>query len=189
MRDGATHLDPEDLAGLIPTTVRSRTELDAWEQVGILEARRWLLGTRRRPVTTIVSERFLRELHRRMFGATWRWAGSFRTHDTNLGVPWEQLPAAFRNAVADARTWIAQSTYPDREFATRFHHRLVQIHPFPNGNGRWARLAIDGWAYASHHALPSWGGVPIDRAAYIAAMHQADAGDLKPLQAFMWSEP
>lgn len=88
----------------------------------------------------------------------------------------------------DTRTWIAQSTWPDHEFAARLHHRLVQIHPFPNGNGRWARLAIDGWAYARRHPLPSWGGVPIDRAAYIAAMQSADAGDLRPLQNFMWSD-
>jgi Fic-DOC domain mobile mystery protein B len=124
---------------LIPAYIAYRRELNEAEQENIARAQDWALNRRRDPLR----EKFVQELHRRMLGDVWRWAGKFRTSERNLGIALYEIPVALRQLLDDTKAWIEYKTYPPDEIAVRFHHRLVQIHPFPNGNGRHARLMAD----------------------------------------------
>jgi Fic-DOC domain mobile mystery protein B len=137
--DNATPLTPEEREGLIPTHVTLRSELNELEQQNILEADRWAFSRKR----NVVEHAFLRGLHRRMFNRVWRWAGVYRTSERNLGVERHRVEPELRQSIDDARYWLEHQSYPLDELAVRFHHRLVVVHPFPNGNGRWSRLAAD----------------------------------------------
>ena len=139
--DGAaTPLTPEECDGLIPAHITQRNELNEFEQRGVEEGDRWSFSRRR----DLLSERFIRTLHKRMFGRVWRWAGTFRKTEKNIGVvdP-AQIPTQLRLLLDDTRYWIEHKTYGPDEICVRFHHRLVAIHPFTNGNGRHARLMAD----------------------------------------------
>ncbi len=183
--DNATPLTPDERNGLIPTHVTSRSELNELEQRNILEADRWAFGRKR----NVVDEAFLRGLHRRMFNRVWRWAGTYRTSERNLGVAHYRIEPDLRQIVDDARFWIEHQSYPDDELAVRFHHRLVSVHPFPNGNGRWSRLAADLLIVRQRGDRFTWGraNIQADRNArrrYIEALHAADDHDLGPLVRF-----
>ena len=87
--EGATPLDPDDVAGLIPKHINTQGALNEWEQLNITEATQWLYkGIQRK---SLLTEAFVRELHMRMFGKTWKWAGTFRNSDKNIGVDWTQI--------------------------------------------------------------------------------------------------
>lgn len=186
---GATPLDPDEARGLIPGHIRTQAELNQWEQANVLEGSAWAVRTRERDV---LSEHFVRELHRRLFGATWRWAGTFRTSGKNIGVDPAQIAVKLRELLEDARYWIEHGTYPLDGIAARFHHRLVVIHPFPNGNGRHARLMTDVLLRRNGATVFSWGGANLETAGdardrYLAALRAADAGNYRPLQEFVRS--
>ncbi len=184
--EGNTPLDVDEAADLLPAHLTGRGQLNAWEQANINLAMEWL---RTRRGKTVLDEDFLCELHRRMFNNTWRWAGSFRRTEKNIGVTPHQIPEALRNLVADTTHWIEHGTYPADEIASRFHHRLVSIHPFPNGNGRHARLMAD-LLLASLGADPfTWGSGDLNhegtaRSRYLHALREADKGSLADLLAF-----
>jgi len=137
--DDATPLTPEEREGLIPSHVALRRELNELEQDNIIEANSWAFSRKRTPT----SETFGRSLHRRMFGKVWRWSGTYRTSDKNLGVERWQIQAKLAEAYDNARYWVEHGTFPPDEIAVRFHNALVFIHPFPNGNGRWSRMMAD----------------------------------------------
>lgn len=184
---GATPLDPDEAAGLIPSHIRTQEELNEWEQANVLEAVRWM--ARARP-KEILSEAFVCELHRRMFDRTWKWAGSFRRSDKNIGVDWPQISIRLRELLDDVRFWLEHKTYPLGEVAARFHHRLVSIHPFANGNGRHARQITDVFLRRNGGAPFTWGSgdlfsVGNVRERYIVALRAADGGDYGPLIAFV----
>lgn len=186
---GATPLDPDEAEGLIPRHVTTQQQLNQWEQTNILEGSIWALRTRR---TDILTETFVRELHRRMFGETWRWAGSLRTTGKNIGVEPAQIAMRLRDLLDDARYWSEHATYPVDERAVRFHHRLVLIHPFPNGNGRHARLMTDLLVKRCNRDPFTWGSAKLEadgdaRSRYLSALRAADAGDIRPLLAFVRS--
>jgi len=175
--------------GLIPGHIRTQAELNQWEQANVLEGSAWAMRSRERDM---LSERFVRELHRRLFGATWRWAGTFRTSGKNIGVDAAQIAVQLHELLEDVRYWIGHRTFPLDEIAARFHHRLVVIHPFPNGNGRHARLMTDVLLRRNGAAAFSWGGANLEAAGdvrdrYLAALRAADAGDYQPLQEFVRS--
>lgn len=180
--DNATPLTPEERDGLIPTHVTLRHELNALEQQNILAGNAWAFQRRRDPV----DEAFARSLHRRMFGEVWRWAGQYRTTDKNIGVRhWEVLPR-LHEALENTRYWIARASYSPGEIAVRFHHALVWIHPFPNGNGRWSRLMADILIMRLGRPRFTWGrtalrGVDATRRTYIAALQAADNHDFAAL--------
>lgn len=183
--DANTPLDAEEREQLIPSYITLRRELNEAEQVNIAAAAKWLSSRRR----DVLDEKFLRELHRRMFGQVWRWAGRYRTTPRNIGVDAYHIGMDVAQAIDDARFWVANNTYPPDEIAVRFSHRLVAIHPFPNGNGRFSRMVGD--LLAVHLGQPrfSWGSqslvdASVTRAAYVAALRAADAHDLAPLIAF-----
>ncbi|HEY4404834.1 MAG TPA: mobile mystery protein B [Xanthobacteraceae bacterium] len=180
--DAATPLTPEERDGLIPTHVTLRSELNELEQQNILEADRWAFGRKR----NVVDDVFLRGLHRRMFGRVWRWAGEYRTSERNLGIERHRIGPELRQIIDDARYWLERRSYPPDELAVRFHHRLVAVHPFPNGNGRWSRLAADLLIVQQGADRFTWGRADVQagshaRRAYIEALHAADNHDLAPL--------
>lgn len=154
------------------------------EQRNISDAYSWLDRTRRRDY---LSEEFIRNLHEKMFGKVWAWAGDYRRTEKNIGVDWAQIPIQFRQLLNDVRYWIDQETYSPDEIAARFHHRLVLIHLFPNGNGRHARVMTDILLEKVLDQEPfSWGsGSLIEegdvRTTYIQALRSADAHDYEPL--------
>lgn len=183
--DGATPLEPGELEALIPSHITLRGELNEAEQAGIIAADAWAFSRRRQ----VLDEQFLTGLHRRMFGTVWRWAGSFRYSERNIGVAAYRIASDLRQLLDDVRFWIAHDTYPPDEIALRFHHRLVAIHPFPNGNGRHARLAADLLAVSLGRKRFSWGQGNIGsagdvRRAYIDALRSADRHDLALLLTF-----
>ncbi|MGD0864657.1 MAG: mobile mystery protein B [Rhizomicrobium sp.] len=183
--DDATPLAPEERNGLKPTHVTLRRELNELEQQNILEADGWAFGRKR----NVLDETFLRGLHRRMFNRVWRWAGEYRTSERNLGIASYRIQPELRQLLDDARYWIANKTYEPDEIAVRVHHRLVSIHPFPNGNGRWSRLAADILIVQSGSPRFTWGRTNLQiasetRKAYIDALHAADEHDLNPLITF-----
>jgi Fic-DOC domain mobile mystery protein B len=183
--EAATPLTPEEIRDLIPTHVAYRSELNEAEQENIVRAQDWALGRMRNPL----SEKFLKELHRRMLGDVWRWAGKFRKTERNLGITFYEIPVALRQLLADAQAWVEYETYSADEIAVRFHHRLVQIHPFPNGNGRHARLMADLLIISFGRVRFSWGRESLRDASgmrkrYIAALQAADRHDIRPLLTF-----
>lgn len=184
--EAATPLTPEEREALIPSYITLRRELNEAEQIGIADADRWAFSRRR---ADVLDEAFLRRLHKRMFGAVWKWAGRFRTTPRNIGVEAWKIGPDLRTLVDDARYWIGRETYPPDEIAVRFHHRLVFIHPFPNGNGRLSRLAADMLAVQLDRPRFRWGSgnlvaVADLRRRYVDALRAADGGDIAPLLAF-----
>jgi len=186
--DGATPLDPDEIDGLIPTHVVNRGQLNELEQQNIAEAELWLMTARLGKINT---ERNLKKLHVKMFGQVWSWAGAFRKTGKNIGVDAYQIAVELKNLCDDLDTWVEFSTYPDDEIAARFHHRLVYIHLFPNGNGRHARLATDVLLMKDlKQDRFSWGRGIIEnsgdvRSQYISALREADRGYYKPLLDFV----
>jgi len=183
--DNATPLTDEEKRELIPAYITYRRELNEAEQENIARAQDWALNRHRDPV----SEKFAKELHRRMLGEVWRWAGKFRLSERNLGIAFYEIPAALRQLLDDTKAWIEHKSYPPDEIAVRFHHRLVQIHAFPNGNGRHARLMGDLLAMRLGGERFSWGSANLQDASavrkrYIAALQAADNHDIGPLLAF-----
>jgi Fic-DOC domain mobile mystery protein B len=188
---GATPIDADEAAGLIPSHLTLQRELNEFEESNILLATEWLLARRRGDP---LDERFIREVHRRMFGGTWRWAGKFRLTDKNIGVPSDQISTRLRQLVGDVRAQIEHRAFPVDDIAARFHHRLVAIHAFPNGNGRHARMMADLLLVDLDGRRFEWGRdslVPADelRSRYIAALRSADEGDYRPLLRFLECEP
>jgi Fic-DOC domain mobile mystery protein B len=192
---GATPLNANESAGLIPTYISTQGELNALEQENILKAERWL--ARPRKPENILTEKFLRQLHQEMFGDVWRWAGQYRTSEKTIGVLWQQIPMALKNMLENTRYQIENKVYPVDEIAARLHHRIVEIHPFANGNGRHARYFVDAllealgekrfsWGSGSDH-LGELGKHGAARKAYIAALKEADRKVIAPLLAFVRS--
>jgi Fic-DOC domain mobile mystery protein B len=190
--DGATPLTDDDIHGLKLSWISTQAELNQAEAENILRGRLWASRVRRQPFWYL-RDAGLQELHRRILGDVWDWAGKLRNRETNIGIDPHQIPIQLRDLCDDT---LAQSSdlnnlaNPLDELAVRFHHRLVLIHPFPNGNGRHSRLATD-LLVADLGAEPfSWGGAelttPTDlRANYLSALRHADSNhDFAPLIAF-----
>ena len=183
--DAATPLTPAERADLIPSYISLRQELNEAEQIGIANADQWAFSRKR----DVLFEGFLLRLHRRMFSDVWRWAGQYRTSERNIGVDHWTIAIELRNLLDDTRFWIANQTYSSDEIAIRFHHRLVLIHPFPNGNGRHARLTADLLVVALGRSRFSWGRTSLTdagetRRRYVAALRQADRHNITPLLTF-----
>ncbi len=186
---GQTPLDADEAAALLPKHLTTQADLDEWEAMNIGAAMQWLAAARR---LDVLSEGFCLGLHRRMFCDTWKWAGKFRQSDKNIGVDWRLVALRVRDLHDDTRYWTEHGTFPLDEVAARFHHRLVSIHPFANGNGRHARLAADALLRAHGAPAFTWGGAHLANAGdarvrYIAALRAADGGNADPLLAFVRS--
>ncbi len=189
---GQTPLDEDEKEGLLIPTIATRAELDEFEQQNIEEAVQWTLMRNFKPAE-IFSERFVRELHKRMYGNVWGWAGQFRKTNKNLGVDKWEIGIELKKLLADVTYWVEHNTYRPDEIAVRFTHRLVSIHCFSNGNGRHSRLMADiviEKVFKQPHF--TWGAGNITdngeaRKAYLKAVKAADTCDFEPLMAFVRS--
>jgi Fic-DOC domain mobile mystery protein B len=183
--DAATPLTEAEKRDLKPAYITTRAELNAAEQENIALGQDWASRRRR----DILTESFVHSLHLHMFNDVWRWAGRFRTSERNIGIDHWEIPVALRVLLDDTKTWIEHKAYPPDEIAVRFHHRLTHIHPFPNGNGRHARLIADLLIMQLGGERFSWGKGSLRepgelRKRYIAALRAADNYDIEPLLKF-----
>jgi Fic-DOC domain mobile mystery protein B len=183
--DANTPLTPEEQDGLIPTYITARHELNEAEQTNIGDGERWALSRRR----DVLNRDFLTELHQHMFGDVWSWAGQYRKTERNIGVEFYRIEPDVQQAIDNARYWIENNTFSPDEIAVRFSHRLVAIHPFSNGNGRFSRLVGD--LLAQHLGEPrfTWGQANLTddtalRAEYVEALREADKGGFDRLVRF-----
>ncbi len=183
---GATPLEAEDFEELIPTDIATRSDLNAVERDNIVAARLWAFTGR--PITDVqqlFETTTVDEIHRRMFGNVWKWAGKRRTRATTIGVTPTQIVTQLKDTLDDVRYWHDHATFDPVETAVRVHHRLVFVHPYVNGNGRHARLVADLYLHIVDGSSLRWGPDESEasdsRAAYIAALRKADEGDYSPL--------
>ena len=181
---GATPIDPDEAQGLIPKHIKTQGELNAWEELNIVEGAEWIA---RKKITQKLDEGLIRELHSRMFNQTWLWAGTFRKSDKSIGIDWTQIAVALKNLLDNTTYQIENKVMPIDEIVVGFHHKLVLIHAFPNGNGRHARLIADALIVSLGGERFSWGGntsiaTPgITRQNYLSALRAADKGNIAPL--------
>ncbi len=185
--DNSTPLTPEEREGLKPKWITLRRELNEFETRNILDAEIWLATHKQHDV---LNDTFLMKLHKRMFGQVWKWAGEYRNTERNIGVAPYQIPVKLKALFDDVKFWIENHTFPDLEIAVRLHHRLVLIHPFPNGNGRISRLMADLLMQQLGEPRLYWGDGNLTditelRKKYIDALHAADAGDYSGLIKFV----
>lgn len=184
----ATPLTIEEQQGLRLTWVTSRNDLNLAERDNVEEGMAWARKRRVGPLD-IVTEKFSHELHERMFGDVWQWAGIYRRTNKNLGRDWWLVPTECKALFDNFRYWIEHETFPPDELAVKLHHQLVAIHPFPNGNGRHSREMGDLLIERLGGKPFTWGrGSLVEEGAlrrtYIEALHEADAQDLTPLMEF-----
>ena len=188
--DGASPLDPDEIDGLLLTHITTREQLNRWEQENINEAIEWAYIRKHRD---IISATFMKRLHKKMFGNVWKWAGQFRKSDKNIGIAWWEIPLEVKKLCDDTTVWIEQEVYASDELGVRFHHRLAWIHPFPNGNGRHARLMTDlTLEQILNQPGFTWGGESLVqtsdcRSRYIKALYAADRNDFSLLMKFVRS--
>lgn len=187
--EGATPIDEDERQDLIPRHIQTQDELNAFENLNIAQIMPWAHKQK-----NLLSVRFLRTLHKRMFGHTWKWAGEFRKSQKNIGIEAYRIESELHQLCGDIQYQIQHTAFSLDEIAIRFHHRLVFIHAFVNGNGRHARLACDLLIQNLGNAGFSWGSKTYNhndlsslndmRKAYISALKNADKGDYEKLIEF-----
>jgi Fic-DOC domain mobile mystery protein B len=187
--DGQTPLNEEEKEGLRIPSITTREELDEFEQLNIEKAIQWTFGKKLK-AEQLYSEKFIKELHMRMYGDVWKWAGKYRTSEKNLGIKSYLVAVELKQLVDDALFWHENNTYDPDEMALQFKHRLVSIHCFANGNGRHSRLMADLIIEKLYNSkFFSWGSANLVKATvarnnYIQAVRKADNNDIQPLIAF-----
>jgi Fic-DOC domain mobile mystery protein B len=187
--DGQTPLNEEEKEGLRIPSITTREELDEFEQLNIEKAIQWTFGKKLK-AEQLYSEKFIKELHMRMYGDVWKWAGKYRTSEKNIGIKSYLVAVELKQLVDDALFWHENNTYNPDEMAIQFKHRLVSIHCFANGNGRHSRLMADLIIEKLYDSkFFSWGSANLVKATearnnYIQAVRKADNQDIQPLIAF-----
>jgi Fic-DOC domain mobile mystery protein B len=187
--EGQTPLSEDEQVGLKISSITTREELDEFEQLNIEKAIQWTFGKKLK-AEQLFSEKFIKDLHKRMYGEVWKWAGTFRTSEKNIGIKSYLIGVELKQLLDDAVYWTQNKTYNSQEIAIRFKHRLVSIHCFANGNGRHSRLMADLIMEKLYNEkFFSWGSTNLvkateTRTAYIKAVKKADQQDLLPLIAF-----
>lgn len=187
--DGQTPIDDDEKEGLRIETISTKGELDEFEQLNIEEALQWEFGKKFK-AKQVFTEKFICDLHKRMYSNVWNWAGKFRKTDKNIGVSKHQIPMQLKALCDDAMFWTENDIYAPIEIAIRFKHRLVSIHCFANGNGRHSRMMADIIVEKLFNQEPfSWGAANLSkasdaRAVYLKAVKAADLNDYQPLLDF-----
>ena len=189
----ATDVTAHDRSGLLLSSspAPSDEDINQAELVGIVEATDWAKRARLNPKEV----KFWQRLHEQMFGQVWDWAGVWRQHEPNIGVPPHNIQPKMKNLQDDLAFWLSdECDMIALELISRFHHRLVYIHPFLNGNGRWGRLMTDVLAVRDLGLSPlTWAAGNDDlrdpdsavRKKYIATIKAADTGDIHPLMDYL----
>lgn len=171
---------------MIPSHITTQKQLDEWEQYNIVQGSNWAFSRERKDLLTIS---FAKKLHRKMFDKTWLWAGTFRKRQTNIGISSIYIPQELKLLFDDTKFQLEHNSFPIREIGVRLHHRLVFIHPFPNGNGRFSRLMAELLMYYNGEVSFTWGNCNLTndsevRAKYLSALKEADNGDYSNLIQF-----
>lgn len=187
---GATPLDQDEIIGLIPPHITTQQQLNEWESANILQAELWLFS--RHNHGDFLSLNFTKQIHAKMFDNTWLWAGQFRTTEKNIGISPFKITTDLNNLLEDVRYQLLNNVISVDEIAYRFHHRLVAIHPFANGNGRHARLHTDLVLVQAGQPRFTWGRKKLDakgfvRNQYINALRNADNHNYTALANFVRS--
>jgi len=180
---GETPIDPSHLKN---KTITTRAKLNAAEAENIRKPFvKYLVD---RPTKRVAPFDFawFCKLHAEMFGNVWLWAGQPRTADLNIGVPWHQVVSQLMALTDDVSHWGTVAAFPPLEVASRLHYRAAAVHPFMNGNGRWARMLANIWLHQNNEAVVRWpehtiGNVSTIRDEYLAALREADQGQFKAL--------
>ena len=189
--EGATPLEPDEIEGLVHTHIETRDELNALESANIADCLVWLSSQSTLSLEEILSLDFARTLHEEMFSRVWSWAGNFRTTEKNIGCDPSQIRVNLYNLFEDIKCWIEFNHYESRELSARIHHQLVKIHPFPNGNGRHARIFTNCVREKGLGIEPIiWATGNIDRQGeerreYIDSLRQADQNNYQPLVSYL----
>lgn len=187
--EGQTPLDEDEKEGLKINSITTQGELDEFEQLNIEKAVEWTINVNLKP-EKILTEKFVKDLHKKMYGDVWKWAGKFRRSEKNIGIKWTQIGIELKNLLDDTKYWIENNTFSPEEIAIRFKHRIVSIHCFPNGNGRHSRMMADIIMESIFKKeIFSWhqsNMVKADetRKAYIHALKEADNGNIDSLIEF-----
>jgi len=187
--DGQTPLSEEEKEGILSKTISTHGDLDELEQANIESALLWVKGKKFNK-EEVLSEDFIKKLHKKMFGDVWRWAGDFRRSEKNIGISWTSIGVELRKLLDNTLFLIENEVLPSDEIAIDFKHKLVNIHCFPNGNGRHSRMMADIIIEKIYEeTIFSWNSsnmVKADetRANYINAIRKGDDGDIKPLIEF-----
>jgi len=187
--EGQTPLTEEEKEGLKIKTITTQNELDEFEQLNIEKAVEWSIHANLKP-EKILTEKFIKDLHKKMYGDVWKWAGEFRKTEKNIGIKWIRIGVALKNLIEDTKYWLENKTYSSEEIAIRFKHRIVSIHCFPNGNGRHSRMMADIIMESIFEKeIFTWhksNMVKTDetRKKYIEALREADNGNIIPLIEF-----
>jgi len=187
--EGQTPVDDDEKDGLRIPTIATRNELDEFEQQNIEQAIQWTLN-RSFKAELILTENFIKNVHKRMYGDVWTWAGEFRRTNKNIGIDKWQIPTALRHLLDDTKYWIRNNCYQPDEMAVRFKHRIVSVHCFPNGNGRHSRLMADIIVEkVFKRQVFTWGAANLvksgdARTEYLKAIKAADNGTIEPLLKF-----
>ncbi|MDC1237227.1 mobile mystery protein B [Polaribacter sp.] len=188
-KDGQTPLDEEEKEGLKIKSMTTQGELDEFEQLNIEKAVEWTIHSKFK-LEKILTEKFVKDLYKKMYGDVWKWAGEFRKTEKNIGIPWTQIGIELKNLLDDTIYWIDNNTFPPEEIAIRFKHRIVSIHCFPNGNGRHSRMMADIIMESIFgNDIFSWHQSNMVKAnetrnQYIKALREADKGNFKQLIEF-----
>jgi Fic-DOC domain mobile mystery protein B len=187
--EGQTPLNEEEKEGLKIKSITTQGELDEFEQLNIEKAVEWTIHANLKS-EKIVTEKFIKDLHKKMYGDVWKWAGEFRKSNKNIGINWTQIAIELKNLIDDTNYWIEHNIYPPEEIAIRFKHKIVSIHCFPNGNGRHSRMMADIiMEFIFNGELFSWQNSTMVKAdqtrkEYISALRKADNGNINPLIEF-----
>lgn len=187
--DGQTPLEEEEKEGLKIRTITSQKELDEFEQLNIEKAIEWTIHINLK-LEKILSDKFIKDLHKKMYGDVWKWAGEFRKTEKNIGIKWTQIEIELKKITEDTKYWIDNKTYSPEEIAIRFKHRIVQIHCFSNGNGRHSRMMADIMMESIFgKEIFTWNQSNMVKANetrknYITALKEADNGNINPLIEF-----
>lgn len=190
-QEGTTPLEPDEIEGLVPTHIETRDDLNALENANIADCLIWLSSQSTLSLDEILSLNFARTLHKEMFSKVWSWAGHFRTTEKNIGCDPRQIRVNLHNLLEDIKYWIEFNHYESQELSARIHHQLVKIHPFPNGNGRHARIFTNCVREKGLGIRPIiWATGNIDRQSeerqeYIDSLRQADQNNYQPLVSYL----
>ena len=182
---GETPLPEDELASLLPDVVRilgepvTRAAVFDLEQ-GVQEqvAEELLtaaLGGSLQP-SELLTDYFLKDLHARLYGYIWTWAGKWRTHDVNIGVAYPQIAVDLRNSLNTILyRWENTDDWTPHELGVVAHAETVRIHPFADGNGRTTRLLADLVYVAAQDSDPvlqyDWN---VDKVSYINLLRRYD---------------
>lgn len=126
-------------------------------------------------ISELLTDHFVRELHRRLYGPVWEWGGRQRSRESNIGIAPQRIAVELRHSLDDLRyQWEHATGVTPRYLGIAAHAALVHIHPFVDGNGRLTRLLADLLFLAAQDESVLAYDWEIDRRTYIRLLGEYD---------------